>query len=579
MKKKNLCVRIAASVLVCALLASFASCSEETVSSTSMVGSSASTVSGETQKTTAPELPFCEPGTETLTIATMDSWFATKSYNDNLPVYQKFEELTGVKIVWEAIPINDYDQVMGTRLASGQDLPDIFVVPWESNADKLGYDGISMPLNDLIESDAYYLNKLMDKYPEVRAGITSADGNIYAYPGFGEGFITKASDMADGNEIVNPGANLCLNVSMIRQDWLDKLGLEMPTNLDEWYNVLKAFKTQDPNGNGKADEIPVTATFNVRDIYRFGEEFGLYRSGNAECRWDVDENGKVFFKDTTEEFKQTLEYLNKLYSEGLLDVEFANVGYSKTTEKINRDLVGALTSDWISNIPTYNANLVTAGVADANYVPAPSLTNPDGKSMVTNRWSVWKTAAISKDCDNPELAMKWLDFHTLSPEGIALTTLGVEGESYVMENGVAKLTETATNNPDGISVGDYLFSIGARGQLPYPQTKESYEVMWQDLPVLLNYAGNYAPDQVRDPFPCNGTSALLPFTEDETAIRTEIETNITTYCDEMAIKFITGEVSLDQFNEYVQTIDSYGMPELLELHQAAYERYVASANP
>lgn len=518
-----------------------------------------------------PTLPFCEQGTQTLTIATMDSWFATKSYNDNLPIYQKFEELTGVKIVWEAIPINDYDQVMGTRLASGQNLPDIFVVPWEANADKLGYDGIAMPLNDLIDSNAYYLKRLMDTYPVVRSGLTAADGNIYAYPGFGEGFITNAADM-DG-EITNPGANLCLNVSMIRKDWLDKLGLEVPVTLDDWYNVLKAFKTQDPNGNGKADEIPVTATFNVRDIYRFGEGFGLYRSGNAECRWDVDADGKVFFKDTTAEFKQTLEFLNKLYAEGLLDVEYSTVGYSKTTEKINRNLVGALTSDWISNIPTYNANLKNAGV-DANWVPVEPIQNPDGKVMVTNRWSVWKTAAISTTCKNPELAMMWLDFQTLSPEGITLTTLGIEGESFEMKDGKPVLTEQAKNPPEGISTGEYLFSIGARGQLPYPQTKESYEFMWGDMPELLAYAGNFTADQVRQPFPCNGTAANLPFTEEETAIRTEIETNIMTYCDEMAIKFIEGKEPLEKFDEYVATLDSFGMQTLIELHQNAYNRFI-----
>lgn len=530
-------------------------------------------VTGSLAEATKPELPFTNEGEKTLTVATMDSWFATKSYNDNLPVYQEFERLTGVKIIWEAIPINDYDQVMGTRLASGQNLPDIFVVPWDANADKLGYDGIAMPLNDLITENAYYLNMVMDAYPVVRSGLTAADGNIYAYPGFGEGFIKDVADLENGT-ITNPGANLCLNVSMIRKDWLDKLNLEVPVTLDDWYNVLKAFKTQDPNGNGKADEIPVSPTFNVRDIYRFGEGYGLYRAGNAECRWDVDADGKVFFKDTTEGFKKTLEFLNKLYVEGLLDVEYATPSYSKTTEKINRNLLGALTSDWISNIPTYNANLKNAGVEDVNWIPVNPIENPDGKTMVTNRWSVWKTAAISKDCKDPALAMKWLDFQTLSPEGVALTTLGVEGVSYEWKDGKAELTEEAKNPSDGISTGEFLYAIGARGQLPYPQTKELYEVMWSELPDLLNYGAQFTLDQIRQPFPNSGTSANLPFTEDETALRSEIEINIMTYCDEMAIKFIEGKESLDKFDEYVATVDSYGMPQLLEIHQNAYDRFL-----
>ena len=523
-----------------------------------------------------PVLPLAEEGTETLTIATMDNWYATKSYNDNLPVYQEFERLTGVKINWEVIPINDYDQVMGTRLASGQNLPDIFVIPWEANADQLGYDGIAMPLNDLIEENAYYLNQLMDKYPVIRSGITSADGNIYSYPGFGEGFVNTAEEMGTG-ELTDPGANLCLNVSMIRKDWLDKLGLDMPETLDDWYNVLKAFKTQDPNGNGKADEIPLTATFNVRDIYRFGEAFGLYRSGNAECRWGVDEDGKMYFKDTTEGFKQTLEFLNKLYSEGLIDPEYSMAAYDRTTEKINRDLLGALCSDWMSNIGTYNANLKTAGVDDANWVPVKPIQNPDGESLIVNRWSVWKTAAISKDCKNPELAMKWLDFQTLSAEGVALTNFGIEGVSYAKsDDGKITLTEMATNNPDGIGAQEYLRSLGAWGQLPYPQAKEGYEVLWADQPEIIEFGNSFTADQVVQPFPNNGTKAALPFTDEENSIRSEYETNIETYCDEMAIKFIEGKESLDNFEEYVATVESYGLGELLEVHQAAYERFLGT---
>lgn len=514
-----------------------------------------------------PALPFEEAG-ETLTVATMDNWFATKSYADNLPVYQKFEELTGIKIEWEVIPINDYDQVMGTRLASGQNLPDIFVIPWDANADQLGFDGIAMPLNDLIEEHAYYLNMLMEEYPVIRSGLTTADGNIYAYPGFGEGFVNTAEELETG-ELTNPGANICLNVPMIRKDWLDKLNLEIPETLDDWYNVLKAFKTQDPNGNGKEDEIPLTATFNMRDIYRFSEAFGLYRAGNAEGRWDVDEEGKIYFKDTTEAFKQTLEFLNKLYAEGLLDPEFSSPGFSKTSEKVSRDLLGAVPSDWISNASTYNASLRTAGVEEANWVPVKPVQNPEGETKIVNRWSVWKTAAISKDCKNPELAMKWLDFQTLSAQGVALTNFGVEGDSYtVAEDGTIALTDMATNNPDGIGTQEYLRSLGAWGQLPYPQAKQGYEVMWADQPEIVEFAQSFTDDQVVQPFPGD-----LPFTDEENSMRTEYETNIETYCDEMAIKFINGTESLDKFDEYVATVESYGLAELTEMYQNAYERF------
>lgn len=524
----------------------------------------AGVASGEAQK---PEVPFEEAGA-TLRVATMDNWFAAKSYSQNLPVYEALEEITGIKIEWEVIPIDDYATVMGTRLAAGTDLPDLFVIPWGTNADKLGMDGITIPLNDLIDEHGYYLNMLMEAYPVVRSGITSADGNIYAYPGFGEGFVTNSAEMESG-ELTHPGANICPNIPIIRQDWLDTLGLEMPATADDWYNVLTAFKNDDPNGNGKADEIPISPTFGVGDLYRFGEAFGLYRAGNAETRWGLDDEGKVFFKDTDPRFKETLQFLNKLYSEGLIDPEFATASYSKTTEKINRDLIGALASDWASNMSTYNANLRNGGVENANWVPVRPLENPDGETLLVNRWSVWKTMAISVDCENPELAMKWIDFHTLSMQGIDLQMFGIEGLSYTVdENGQKTLTEMATNNPDGISAQEYLRSLGGWGQLSHPQTKEGYEVLWADQPDTLAFASTFSADEIVAPFP--GT---LPFTEDETDVRSEVETTIFTYCGEMAVKFIEGKESFDNWDEYVSTVESYGMDRLLEVYQSAYERF------
>lgn len=359
---------------------------------------------------------------------------------------------------------------------------------------------------------------------------------------------------------------------MIRKDWLDKLNLKMPETLDDWYNVLKAFKTQDPNGNGKADEIPVAATFNIRDVYRFGEAFGLYRSGNAEPRFEADESGKIFFKDTDSRFKETLQFLNKLYSEGLMDPEYSTAGFDKTTGKISRNLIGALTSDWMSNLNTYNTSLKTAGVEEANWVPVRPIKNPDGKSMITNRWSVWKTAAISKDCKNPELAMKWLDFHSLSEEGVRLQMFGTQGDSYELKDGKPVLTEKATKNPDGIGAQEYLRSLGAWGQLPYPQTKEGYEVLWADQPDTLAFAGTFQPEDIRAPFPNNA----LPFTDEETAIRTDVETNIFTYCDEMSIKFIEGKESFDKFDDYVKNVQSYGLSQLTEAYQNAYDRFLSA---
>src|SRR5690606_27116471 len=127
---------------------------------------------------------------------------------------------------------------------SSGDLPDIVETGWlgthvPGGPDNAIKDGRILRLNELIEEHAPNLTRVLDENPEWRKMITSDEGNIYTFP-----FLR--------------GGDLLLTVHglALRQDWLDKLELDMPTTLDEWEEVLTAFKEQDPNGNGEADEIP-----------------------------------------------------------------------------------------------------------------------------------------------------------------------------------------------------------------------------------------------------------------------------------------------------------------------------------
>lgn len=514
-------------------------------------------------------LPLVDPGSATLSVYTPDNYYVPKSYNDNLPVYQKLEELTGVTIDWEAAPGSEYSTALQTRLAAAMNLPDIFC-PSGTSASKLGADGLVIALDDLIPSNAYYLSTLFSMYDTVRKAVTSPDGHIYGYPGFGEGIITGAGDMKNGQR-VDPGANINLHVSCIRKDWLDKLGLEVPTTLDEWYTVLKAFKEGDPNGNGKADEIPLSDGWGGGDWLRFGDAFGLYMAGNAYGDYEVGEDGKLFYKYIDERYKQTLEYLNKLYSEGLIDPEYATVSFDNTSQKISTNIVGAIASEWMSNIATFENNLKAGGVTDANWVPVMPPENPDGVSVTHNRWSIWTNAVISKDCENPELALQWLDIHCLSPEGIDLQMFGIEGETYEVVDGEYQYTDLVMNNPDGLGPFEVVRSVGGWCTgLPYIQTKDAYVAINEGNDENLDFCASFSGDQILDPFPS------LQFTDEEQEMSAEISTNISTYVGEMRNKFIEGKEPLDNFDAYVEEVKNLGLDQLTEIWQTAYDRYLNS---
>ena len=110
------------------------------------------------------------------------------------------------------------------------------------------------------------------------------------------------------------------NVFMIYQPWLDALNLEMPETTEELYNVLVAFKTQDPNGNGEADEIPMSLLYGQGGLRLLANFFGLPLDSSVN-NCDIDENGNVYFLANTENYKEYLKYFNRLYAEGLLDSE------------------------------------------------------------------------------------------------------------------------------------------------------------------------------------------------------------------------------------------------------------------
>ena len=505
----------------------------------------------------------------TFKVATADNYYVPKSYNDNLIIYQKLEELTNVKVDWEAIA-TDYSTIMATRLAANTDLPDMMTIPGSLSRSEVAQDGLIIDIKDMIAEHAFYLNRLIQMQPIVEKAITELDGGIYAYPGFGEGIITDEDDMRTG-VLVPPGANTNLPMSGIRKDWLDTLGLVIPTTADEWYDVLSAFKTKDPNGNGENDEIPITTTWSWSGLYNFSNAFGLYMGGNAGGAIDVDDAGTIYYKYVDPRFKDLLGYLNKLYTNGLIDPEYTTSSFTIAGEKITRNIIGSVPNEWMSNFPTWTSNLQAGGVDGAKWVPVKPVLNPEGVSVTHNRWSIWGTLSISAECADPELALAWLDIHCLSPEGIVLQMYGVEEESHTLENGKPVYTDFVLNNPDGLGPFEAIRSLGGWAtHLPYIQTKSAYYGIFSSNQEMLDFSGSFATEDVYPTFPD------LLFTNEENEVLGEKQTNINTYRDEMVLKFIEGKESLDKFDEFVAEIGQRGLQEVLEIYQTAYDRFMGN---
>jgi ABC-type glycerol-3-phosphate transport system substrate-binding protein len=210
-------------------------------------------------------------------------------------VIKKAEQETGIKLDITEVPSMAWDEKIGVVISSG-DLPDVIVggIPNLSL-----YTDSFQPLNGLIDKNAPVLVDLYKKHPELKFAATFPDGNIYSLP-----------------LLQTLGSKVGTSYS-INKTWLDKLNLPVPQTTDQLYETLKAFKERDPNGNGKQDEIP----YGFYENGSFGLDsmlwnFGLVNDAGSNV---MVENGKVLFVPADPRYYEYLQYLHKLYAEGLID--------------------------------------------------------------------------------------------------------------------------------------------------------------------------------------------------------------------------------------------------------------------
>mgnify|MGYP001270271815 CR=1 FL=1 len=229
---------------------------------------------------------------------------------------QKAEDDAGVEIKWQEIS-SDWSQKKGTLLASG-DIPDLIVGQGAiSDADYAQFSGLFQDMTDLIQQYAPNVQTMFDEKPVTRTISTQPDGKIYGLPKYQRYW---------------PGTG---TRQYINQQWLNKLGLQMPTNWDELYNVLEAFKKEDANGNGDPnDEIPMdfapvgTGGFGFFQPTVLLGSTGITMSDDSFQGYFV-ENGVVKNFVTDERYKQMVEFLHKCYEAGLINPEVFTQDYTK----------------------------------------------------------------------------------------------------------------------------------------------------------------------------------------------------------------------------------------------------------
>lgn len=454
------------------------------------------------------------------------------------------EEKTGINLDWQIVQVEGKDQQFNLLMAAG-DLPDI-VSYYEGKGGfttigRFGEEGAFLPLEDLIAENAPNLKKMILDDPKVREAVTAQDGHIYVVP------MMAAIKAARG--------------WFLRYDWLDKLGLNVPTTTDELYTVLKAFKTQDPNGNGKADEIPL--------VFRRRGDDAFYNLGAFVYAFDadmgfVDRNGKVAFGPAEPQYKEFLSYIHKLYSEGLIDQEVLTRQGNPRNDLMGMNVAGGL-HDWFASTAGLNDSLSgkiegfnlrhiapPVGTADKPYTRIQmSKVRKDGE------WS------ISSTNPDPVAAIKLFDF-LYSREGQLLMNFGVEGKTYKMEDGKPVYTDLITNNPDGLSMHESLVKNGMQWKVGMVQDID-YEAQFANA-IAFAARKEYQDKYIIDEFP------TLAFTADENETVVDKYGQIRAYVLENTAKFMVGARDLSETDQFVKELNDMGLKEVQDIYQAAYDR-------
>lgn len=284
--------------------------------------------------------------------------------------------------------------------------------------------------------------------------------------------------------------------------------------------------------------------------------------------FSVGKDGKVRLDFIRPEAKEYMAFMKKLIDERL----FIMVDTNERDMRLADDTAGSI-DHWPDAIQGRN-NLLRQEVADGRFVACPAPSSPYGEGFyVTPHPSYgYETGIfITKDCTMPEIAIKWINF-LFSPEGYLLTNFGIEGETYVMENGKPKVTEYFTNNPDGLSSVEAQRFLGAR-------------------PSFANFMSQEFDVQVKmtDPFIGPSVDILKKFgkqpsfprvmpTVDEIDVLKDIGVDLLTYVAENRDMFMLGERPLDEFDDFVQEVKDMGLDEVLAIKQQQYERYMSFIN-
>lgn len=485
------------------------------------------------------------PDDEPLEISVYLSDNATLPFREDWITVQEAGKRTNSVLKFEPIPIADYSTKVSLALNTQTNAPDVILYQsTRSENASLALNGAIVAISDYPEWTPHF-NAMVEKFgmeADIDA-IRLKDGKYYYLPALFD------VPFYDGGLI-------------LREDVLDEYGFDAPKTFDDLYAIFKAYKEDNP------DSYPLTILAPYRVLSRmtmpsWGVSVGRNSStGTNALSWDYED--EVFFEGAiSEEYREYMRFIAKLYSEGLLDPEMA--------EPIDGDrwIQKMATGDAIASYAYYDQ---IGGIEVVSKIPGfklqmyPSLEGPAGAHHQPKSRTGGGIMFPAKTADDPdfERIVRTIDEAFYSEENAKLWCLGVEGVTYTEENGKIVYSDEILASPDGIY---------KNMQIDYGCGSAVTQMVWVNAQEMTKYDENYARINAEVVAMGNVIQALPPtalFDDLQAEEAGLVQAPLSDAIERWINWFMTGEKSLDtDWDEYVAELKTLGIERFNQMYNDA----------
>jgi len=449
---------------------------------------------------------------------------------ENNPVIEELEKRLNVKLEIEAPPINNYSDRLNIVMASG-DLPDIIYLG-NTGALYQGWanDGLLLKLDEYFENSMPNAKAVLTDQELAFTRIPSLDNALYSLP----------------RVQTKPWDNI-----LYRKDWLDNLGLEVPTTPKEFAEVMLAFAKNDPDGNGKDDTFGwsyngVMGRYDRNIVNGFG-----IRPSSVP-----DENGNYELMQAQEGYLEMMDWLRDMYANGSLDPEWYLTKMYEDDDKFHAGQIGSIITNKTTGHVTSDGAKAKEVNPNAQVIAGPPL-RPEGKTISDVYYSpqIWGNYGISADSENIEKAIEFLDYG-YTDEFNELMFIGIEGITYSTFDPEKRVCTRTPEQYEAYkkycsSYATVNYQLQNKGLLLGGGSTEEETALWMQAYDEIGKQTNrisYLPE------------SLLPGINEASVEITD--SGINTKREEFETKYICGQISREEFvnfiqNEYVPAYEKY----------------------